>query len=360
MQINTLPFQVLVLLTQEDIAIFRAGKKPLNILDSSFATQAELEAYVSAFDVYDDAEVGVDKVVVVGSKVTFDVIEGGFTDHHGQEFDTPAEAQAFRQGLEDAEGYEAPMVLTQDQDAFEQLKAMVEESSSPAADQVPVPTIIVYKSGDQITRVVASQAVRVVVLDADTEGLEEDAPRTLTVGDQELYVTDLDVAGAVGSSPAGEHGVDPVFVDQMLATVMAMPAHSETRSNVPGAFAEGFPVLKSVPVKYWDDYADRGSLLTHQIDIEDQRLTSGQAYLTVGALDGKVDDLVSVTAEVNKNPLNGIDNVPCLHVHFDSDALAFSLFKVGDKLVLSPETDVSIDIQYFDIDGRTQGFFIVE
>ena len=46
----------------------------------------------------------------------------------------------------------------------------------------------------------------------------------------------------------------------------------------------------SVNVKYWDAYNVEGTALTHQFDIADQRRTTGQAYITVGALEGHVDE----------------------------------------------------------------------
>lgn len=101
---------------------------------------------------------------------------------------------------------------------------------------------------------------------------------------------------------------------------------------------------QTVQVKHWESYdADCTKPFSHQVDIDDHRASSGQFYLTVGALEGKVDDMLSVTAEVNANPENGVDQVPCLHIHFDSDALAFSAFKVNDKIVLRLEDGVSMD-----------------
>ena len=107
----------------------------------------------------------------------------------------------------------------------------------------------------------------------------------------------------------------------------------------------------SVKVKHWDAYRTEGTVNTHQFDIADQRDSNGQAYITVGALEGGLDDLLSVTMEVNTNPLNGIDHVPCAHVHFDSDSVAVSLFKIGDKILVRPETDVSIKTFHQEING---------
>lgn len=110
----------------------------------------------------------------------------------------------------------------------------------------------------------------------------------------------------------------------------------------PGAGAG--PIKSSVAVKHWRGYGETasGTLATHQIDIEDQRSINGQVYLTVGAAEGKLDDMITVVAEVNTNPETGKDAVPCVHVSFDPDAMAFSLFKVGDKMLLRPERDVSL------------------
>lgn len=103
------------------------------------------------------------------------------------------------------------------------------------------------------------------------------------------------------------------------------------------------PTETSVKVKHWNREISDGKEATHQFDIDDQRKTSGQAYITLGALEGSLDDLLSVTMEVHSNPLTDIEHVPCAHVHFDSDALAVSLFKIGDKILVRPETNVAIE-----------------
>lgn len=99
----------------------------------------------------------------------------------------------------------------------------------------------------------------------------------------------------------------------------------------------------SVPVKYWDCYPYPDTRMTHRLEIDDRRNASGQAFVTVGTLDGKLDDMISVTMEINTSPLNGIDQVPCAHVHFDDDNLAASLFKIGDNILVRPEAGVDIE-----------------
>lgn len=100
----------------------------------------------------------------------------------------------------------------------------------------------------------------------------------------------------------------------------------------------------------------------HQFDIDDQRETGGQAYITVGALEGDLDDMLSVTMEVNTNPLNGIDHVPCAHVHFDGDNLAVSLFKIGNKILVRPETGVTVEPfdTHFNADGPIETMYWIE
>lgn len=95
-------------------------------------------------------------------------------------------------------------------------------------------------------------------------------------------------------------------------------------------------------VKHWDAYSVEGTIDTHQFDIADQRETGGQAFITVGALEGNLDDMLSVTMEVNTNPLNEIDHVPCAHIHFDADAMAGTLFKIGSNILFRPEVNVSL------------------
>lgn len=105
------------------------------------------------------------------------------------------------------------------------------------------------------------------------------------------------------------------------------------------------PLAHSVQVKHWDAYNVPETVMTHQIDVTDQRATSGQIFVDAGAIEGSDHDIMSVTVEINTNPLTGIEQVPCMHVHFDGDALAVSLFKIGSRILVRPETNVSIDAE---------------
>ena len=116
----------------------------------------------------------------------------------------------------------------------------------------------------------------------------------------------------------------------------------------------------SVPVKHWDAYQVPDTVMTHQFDIEDQRKQNGQAFITVGALEGNPDDLLSVTMEVNTHPLNGLEHLPCIHVHFDGDNMAVSLFKVGDRILMRPETMVRCNGFTHDFGTHKEEFFWIE
>lgn len=132
------------------------------------------------------------------------------------------------------------------------------------------------------------------------------------------------------------------------------------------AEAEMPSVTSVVPVKHWGCYNVDGTVFTHQIDITDVRRTEGQVYVTVGSPEGHLDEeMISATFEINTDPRFGIEqvgsvHVPCVHIHFDGDNLAFSLFKIGEKILLRPETDVKIE-HFTHRTGRfSESFYWVE
>lgn len=70
-----------------------------------------------------------------------------------------------------------------------------------------------------------------------------------------------------------------------------------------------------------------------EMEIRDQRLEGGQAWITTAADGGAVDDMLAICMEVNALP-GTKTSVPTAHVHFDGDNLAFTAFKRGDEIVL--------------------------
>lgn len=244
---------VYVLPAQEDIAASQEGKRPTNLLVRHFATEAELTAYKAGLDCIENEFDEIDGLNVVGSKVSFTrgTKEENDADVSELVFSTVAEAQAFHQGIGDAEGMHAPLVIEPEDEGYAQLAAY-EQRRSEASDET------------------------------------------------------------------------------------------------------------SVKVKHWGAYGIEGTTSTHQFDIADQRTRNGQAFITVGAIDGDLDDMLSVTMEVNTNPLNGVDHVACAHVHFDSDALAVSLFKIGNKILIRTETEVSIQPFLQKVNGFTEKLYWIE
>ncbi len=66
-----------------------------------------------------------------------------------------------------------------------------------------------------------------------------------------------------------------------------------------------------------------------------------QRYIDMAAKNGQIDDLLSLTLEINRLPEGKVDT-QCAHLHFDGDNLAVSIYKQGDAYILRPETDVTI------------------
>lgn len=61
-----------------------------------------------------------------------------------------------------------------------------------------------------------------------------------------------------------------------------------------------------VEVRHPGCYGIERTRNTRQISIDDQRRTSGQVLLDIGCIDGELDDLLCVTAEVGTHPENGV------------------------------------------------------
>lgn len=73
----------------------------------------------------------------------------------------------------------------------------------------------------------------------------------------------------------------------------------------------------------------------------DRRGASGQFDVTMAPADGDTDDLLYAMFEVNRLP-GSKDDSQCLHIHFDSENLAMSVFKQGNKFILRPENGVTV------------------
>ncbi|MGE5621446.1 MAG: hypothetical protein ACM3VY_00315 [Candidatus Bathyarchaeota archaeon] len=120
--------RVVLLRTQSDIIDFRLGHRPADILVRDFATTAEQGAYEDGIDAVADQYDRVEGLTVAGATVTYtrrseDPEAETVTTAVQVKFGTAAEAEAYRQGLQDAEGYAAPLLIDDTDDRFEQLLA---------------------------------------------------------------------------------------------------------------------------------------------------------------------------------------------------------------------------------------------
>lgn len=120
--------RIFILPTQGDIIDFRLGNRPENILVRDFETRAELQAYQDGLDAISDAYDQIEGLQLAGSKLTYtcrsdDPDADAIANAREMEFATPAEAEACRQGIQDAEGFAAPLLIDDTDDRFEQLLA---------------------------------------------------------------------------------------------------------------------------------------------------------------------------------------------------------------------------------------------
>lgn len=179
---------------------------------------------------------------------------------------------------------------------------------------------------------------------------------TLSNSDEALFVN----GATILSVDSWEKGPDLVDVAKLLAEqlevplqTVEMPVPSDSDWNWSDVYELLPPSTKeaaktgtsneiSVNIKHCDSYAIDGTVLTHQMDIEDRRATSGQACITLGPVEGELDEFLSVSFEVSTNPLTGIEHVPSAIVHFDESSVAMLLYKMGNKILVRPQSNVTI------------------
>lgn len=139
---------------------------------------------------------------------------------------------------------------------------------------------------------------------------------------------------------------------------------AEVEKRAPAAKAAD--AANIVNVRHWNCYGSQESteapyVDTHQFEIDDHRTTSGQARLILASRDTDLaDDLLDVLVEVNTSPLDGRGHVPCAHVHIDYDEQLVSLFKIGDKLLVRPNTGVRFVSDLVEINGQRESVLWIE
>jgi hypothetical protein len=102
-----------------------------------------------------------------------------------------------------------------------------------------------------------------------------------------------------------------------------------------------------VEVEHWDspsyggEGTDGAGGELFVVGAMDRREVSGQFDVTMAPADGDVADLLYAMFEVSRLP-GSRDDTQCLHIHFDSENLAMSVFKQGNKFILRPENGVTV------------------
>lgn len=116
------------------------------------------------------------------------------------------------------------------------------------------------------------------------------------------------------------------------------------------------PPHSLVDVQHWDLYGrqDEGYLpgMTHQMSINDARISSGQLFVDVGVIEGNLDETLSTIHEITADPIHGLTPVAGVHVSPDYDEACLSVFRMNDGLVLRLDTNVALE----SIDGRNDLF----
>lgn len=119
-----------------------------------------------------------------------------------------------------------------------------------------------------------------------------------------------------------------------LGIPVPVPVANEATQNV-----------SKVEIEHWDSQRYNGdgqNSPAYTCEIDDRRQQAGQVRITISSESGAVDDFMDVVAEVNTIP-DGECAVPCLHVAFDADHLAFSVYQNGvGKLLLRLENGVQM------------------
>lgn len=100
-------------------------------------------------------------------------------------------------------------------------------------------------------------------------------------------------------------------------------------------------IVKGYTLKYPQGMDAVENRFDYLMEVADQRKSNGQLFVDVGAVEGEIDDTLSATFEINKVP--GTEtSTQCLHLSFNGDAPAVSMFKKGDSYIIRPEHGVTI------------------
>lgn len=175
-------------------------------------------------------------------------------------------------------------------------------------------------------------------------GEEPDAPMVLPAGQS---------AGepktAAGESPLSEWTVR--YGDQCLQFHCLAEDIAHALEQCQNAYPDE-PIVTAYPgktdavkVHHWGSERYAGQFPDgepFEMELTDRRRAEGILWADLVPASGHLDAGLYAQFEVNRLPGESAD-VPCVHLHFDTDNLAASIFKKGsDRYVLRPETGVTV------------------
>lgn len=203
-------------------------------------------------------------------------------------------------------------------------------------------------------QMIAFRALARALVQATDEGVLDELA-AYTHPDNINRFADAFAAMREATPPAGDTALKPWTVvhgdaGQMFTCQAEDIAHAieqcenaNPNDAIQGAF-EGL-LVSSVEVEHWD--ANRYGGQTTETEpftfaVRDMRRSNGQLDIDLCPADRFNDDGLYARIEVNR--LEGSkDDEPCLHLHFDSDNLAMSIFRQGsDCYIVRPENGVSV------------------
>lgn len=127
-----------------------------------------------------------------------------------------------------------------------------------------------------------------------------------------------------------------------MTATQTMCATNAPNTSRPGEADQTAPDI--VPVSHWASTEYGSDLPAGErflMEVVDKREQNGQLFVDVGAEDGNVDDILTASFEISNLP-GSRAHTQVVHLHFNDEELAMSVFKQGDKYILRPETNVTI------------------
>lgn len=116
----------------------------------------------------------------------------------------------------------------------------------------------------------------------------------------------------------------------------------------------------NVAIKHWEAHQGRcgdegyDNAPTFIMEVNDLRVVDGQINVDIASSEGDVDNIMCTTHEINTIPGTDIDT-QCLHLSFNGDAQAMSVFKKADSYIIRLETGVTLN--RISIDGEAHSEF---